>query len=116
MGKLRLFSFLRKRIYKNIEKNTQNIPQIKIIRTDTDQLISESKQITETPTNITNTEAVVEDTNQCTMTTEMTSPTRVEHDSFGDILVPADKYYGANTARSLIHFNIGGPTERMPVF
>lgn len=40
---------------------------------------------------------------------------RVERDAFGDINVPSDKYYGANTARSLIHFNIGGPTERMPV-
>jgi hypothetical protein len=40
---------------------------------------------------------------------------RTERDSFGDISVPANKYYGANTARSLIHFNIGGPTEKMPV-
>jgi hypothetical protein len=40
---------------------------------------------------------------------------RVERDSFGDIKVPANKYYGANTARSLIHFNIGGESERMPV-
>ena len=40
---------------------------------------------------------------------------RMERDSFGDIQVPADKYYGANTARSLIYFNIGGPIERMPV-
>ena len=39
---------------------------------------------------------------------------RPERDSFGEILVPANKYYGANTARSLIHFNIGGPSERMP--
>ena len=40
---------------------------------------------------------------------------RVERDSFGDINVPANKYYGANTARSLIHFNIGDTSERMPV-
>lgn len=40
---------------------------------------------------------------------------RTERDSFGDIPVPANKYYGANTARSLIYFNIGGPTEKMPV-
>jgi fumarate hydratase class II len=40
---------------------------------------------------------------------------RTERDSFGDIPVPANRYYGANTARSLIHFNIGGPNERMPV-
>lgn len=40
---------------------------------------------------------------------------RVETDSFGDIEVPADKYYGANTARSIINFDIGGPCEIMPV-
>lgn len=40
---------------------------------------------------------------------------RTERDTFGDIQVPADKYYGANTARSLIHFNIGDSSERMPV-
>ncbi len=34
-------------------------------------------------------------------------PTRVESDSMGKIEVPADRYYGAQTARSLIHFNIG---------
>ncbi len=37
---------------------------------------------------------------------------RVESDSFGNLEVPADKYYGAQTARSLINFKIGG--ERMP--
>lgn len=40
---------------------------------------------------------------------------RIETDSFGEIQVPADKYYGANTARSLMNFNIGGPSEKMPV-
>jgi hypothetical protein len=40
---------------------------------------------------------------------------RAERDSFGEILVPSEKYYGANTARSLIHFNIGGSSETMPV-
>ena len=43
------------------------------------------------------------------------SGSRVESDTFGEINVPANKYYGANTARSLIHFDIGGETERMPV-
>jgi len=38
--------------------------------------------------------------------------TRVESDSMGKIEVPADRYYGAQTARSLIHFNIG--TDTMP--
>ena len=33
--------------------------------------------------------------------------TRTETDSFGPLKVPADKYYGAQTARSLINFPIG---------
>jgi fumarate hydratase class II len=33
--------------------------------------------------------------------------TRIESDSMGKIDVPNDRYYGAQTARSLIHFNIG---------
>ena len=33
--------------------------------------------------------------------------TRTENDSMGAIEVPADRYYGAQTARSLIHFDIG---------
>ena len=41
---------------------------------------------------------------------------RIERDSFGDILVPSHMYYGANTERSLIHFNIGGANEKMPVY
>ena len=32
---------------------------------------------------------------------------RTEHDSLGYIEVPKDKYWGAQTARSLIHFSIG---------
>jgi fumarate hydratase class II len=36
--------------------------------------------------------------------------TRTERDSMGDIEVPADRYYGAQTQRSLIHFNIGFDT------
>ncbi|GAA5841161.1 hypothetical protein JCM9279_000561 [Rhodotorula babjevae] len=39
---------------------------------------------------------------------------RVEADTFGDLQVPADKYYGAQTQRSLQNFDIGGPSERMP--
>ncbi|MEO6013444.1 MAG: class II fumarate hydratase [Devosia sp.] len=38
---------------------------------------------------------------------------RVESDSMGTINVPSDKYYGAQTARSLANFDIGG--EKMPV-
>lgn len=33
--------------------------------------------------------------------------TRIESDSMGKIEVPADKYWGAQTQRSLCHFNIG---------
>jgi fumarate hydratase class II len=39
---------------------------------------------------------------------------RNESDSMGSIGVPADRYWGAQTQRSLHHFSIGGPTERMP--
>ena len=38
--------------------------------------------------------------------------TRVETDSMGPIEVPDDVYYGAQTARSLANFDIGG--EKMP--
>jgi len=38
------------------------------------------------------------------------SLTRTETDSMGAIEVPVDRYYGAQTARSLIHFNIGSDT------
>jgi len=38
---------------------------------------------------------------------------RTETDSFGPLDVPADKYWGAQTARSLMNFKIG--TEKMPV-
>jgi len=37
---------------------------------------------------------------------------RTETDTMGQVQVPADKYYGAQTARSLRNFRIGG--ERMP--
>jgi fumarate hydratase class II len=35
------------------------------------------------------------------------SKTRIESDSMGEIAVPADTYWGAQTERSLHHFNIG---------
>ena len=37
-------------------------------------------------------------------------PTRTESDSMGQMEVPRDRYYGAQTARSLIHFAIGKDT------
>uniref|UniRef100_A0A6P7F9I8 fumarate hydratase n=1 Tax=Diabrotica virgifera virgifera TaxID=50390 RepID=A0A6P7F9I8_DIAVI len=39
---------------------------------------------------------------------------RIEKDSFGELKVPADKYYGAQTLRSVMNFPIGGEFERMP--
>ncbi len=41
-----------------------------------------------------------------------TADTRIEQDSMGTIEVPSDRYYGAQTARSLHHFAIG--YDRMP--
>jgi fumarate hydratase class II len=45
--------------------------------------------------------------------------TRVESDSMGEIEVAADKYWGAQTERSLLHFNIGNdvmPREMIRAF
>jgi fumarate hydratase class II len=42
----------------------------------------------------------------------MSITTRTETDSMGEIQVPADRYWGAQTERSLHHFNIG--TEHFP--
>jgi fumarate hydratase class II len=41
------------------------------------------------------------------------TPTRTETDSFGPLEVPADKYWGAQTQRSIMNFPIGN--ERQPV-
>ena len=40
-------------------------------------------------------------------------PYRVEHDTMGDVLVPEEKLWGAQTQRSFENFRIG--TEKMPV-
>ena len=40
---------------------------------------------------------------------------RVERDTFGDLHVPADRYWGAQTQRSSMNFKIGGPQERIPL-
>ena len=40
---------------------------------------------------------------------------RTETDSMGPIRVPADRYYGAQTARSLVHFAVGADTMPRPV-
>lgn len=40
--------------------------------------------------------------------------TRTESDAFGEIQVPADRYWGAQTERSLENFRINQPQDRMP--
>src|SRR4030088_700797 len=45
--------------------------------------------------------------------TQRSKSTRVETDSFGPIEVPSDRYWGAQTQRSLQNFRIG--TDRMPI-
>ncbi|HEX8709649.1 MAG TPA: class II fumarate hydratase [Pyrinomonadaceae bacterium] len=42
--------------------------------------------------------------------TEKAAGMRTETDSMGEIAVPSDRYYGAQTQRSLIHFDIGDDT------
>jgi aspartate ammonia-lyase len=37
-----------------------------------------------------------------------TAPTRIEHDLLGELAVPADAYYGVQTARALENFHISG--------
>jgi len=40
---------------------------------------------------------------------------RIETDSMGEIRVPENVYWGAQTQRSLENFNIGGETMPVPV-
>jgi len=40
---------------------------------------------------------------------------RTESDTFGPLQVPNDKYWGAQTQRSIMNFKIGGERERMPL-
>jgi fumarate hydratase, class II len=40
---------------------------------------------------------------------------RVEHDTFGPINVPTDKYWAAQTQRSLQNFAIGTKEDKMPI-
>ena len=44
----------------------------------------------------------------------MAAKTRTESDAFGEIQVEADKYWGAQTERSLENFRINQPQDRMP--
>lgn len=47
-------------------------------------------------------------------TSNRMAETRTESDAFGEIQVPADKYWGAQTERSLENFRINQPQDRMP--
>jgi len=47
-------------------------------------------------------------------TAAMAKSTRTETDAFGPIEVESDKYWGAQTQRSLGNFNINQPQDRMP--
>jgi fumarate hydratase class II len=38
----------------------------------------------------------------------MDRPTRIEHDTLGDVIVPVDALYGAQTQRAINNFNISG--------
>ena len=49
-----------------------------------------------------------------TVRTNARQATRTESDAFGEIQVPADKYWGAQTERSLENFDINQPRDRMP--
>ncbi len=40
---------------------------------------------------------------------------RIEHDTMGEVQVPADKYWGAQTQRSRNNFKIGGEKNHMPI-
>jgi len=40
---------------------------------------------------------------------------RIEHDTMGEVKVPADKYWGAQTERSRNNFKIGGDNHKMPI-
>jgi fumarate hydratase class II len=44
---------------------------------------------------------------------EISMRTRIEKDTMGEIAVPLDKYWGAQTQRSLAHFKIGG--QKIPL-
>jgi fumarate hydratase class II len=47
------------------------------------------------------------------------TPTRIEKDTLGEVAVPLDKYWGAQTQRSFENFKIGTghwyPGQKMPL-
>ncbi|OLY84052.1 putative fumarate hydratase, mitochondrial [Smittium mucronatum] len=48
-------------------------------------------------------------------TMSMDSGFRVERDTMGELQVPADKYWGCQTQRSLQNFKIANKTDKMPI-
>jgi fumarate hydratase class II len=40
---------------------------------------------------------------------------RIEKDTMGEVKVPVDAYYGAQTQRSIENFNIARDTNKMPI-
>ena len=51
-----------------------------------------------------------------TSAAKMDQAYRIEADTFGELKVPAEKYYGAQTLRSVMNFPIGDrASERMPL-
>ena len=40
---------------------------------------------------------------------------RIEKDTMGEVKVPVDAYYGAQTQRSIENFRIGQDTNKMPI-
>lgn len=53
-------------------------------------------------------------TSTVTMTNKEYKNYRIERDTFGELKVPTDKYYGAQTLRAMMNFPIGDTFERMP--
>jgi fumarate hydratase class II len=51
---------------------------------------------------------------QFTLTARTMANTRTESDAFGEVQVQSDKYWGAQTERSLENFKINQPQDRMP--
>ena len=48
-------------------------------------------------------------------TSNFSEGVRIERDTFGELRVPGDRLWGAQTQRSLQNFKIGGEQERMPM-
>jgi fumarate hydratase class II len=51
---------------------------------------------------------------QFSVTARTMANTRTESDAFGEVQVQSDKYWGAQTERSLENFKINQPQDRMP--